>query len=492
MTEPGLRSAIELATAIRARELSAVELLDHYLDRVDRFNPAVNALVTFDLDGARARAEAADRATMAGGPLGVLHGLPCSIKDAIATAGVRTTGGAVELTGNVPATDAPVVARLAAAGANVFAKSNLPRWSGDMQAFNEIFGTTNNPWDLSRGPGGSSGGASAAVAAGLSAFDIGTDIGGSIRGPAHLCGICGHKPSFGIVPALGYIDHVTAGLTEPDINVLGPLARTVDDLSLLLDVIAGPADDRAPGWRLELPGPRASRLADLRIAAWLDDPACPVSADTATALDGLVGLIEGAGGRVDRAARPGIDPEVVRRVGMPLVSAATSPGRTDEEFEHFRRIADSPEGLDPTLVMRARASAIRHRDWLLLTEERERVREQWAQFFTRFDVLLCPVLMIPAFEHQQEGTLYTRTLRVDGVDRPYADIVWWTILIGMAYLPSTVVPVGWTPGGLPVGVQVVGPYLGDRSTLAAARLIERLTGGYRVPPLAAGDQEASP
>ncbi|MDH4076351.1 MAG: amidase family protein, partial [Acidimicrobiia bacterium] len=177
MTEPGLRSAIELATAIRARELSAVELLDHYLDRVDRLNPAINALVTFDLDGARARARAADQVTMAGGPLGALHGLPCSIKDALATAGIRTTGGAVELTDNVPTADAPVVARLVAAGANVFAKSNLPRWSGDMQAFNEIFGTTNNPWDLSRGPGGSSGGASAAVAAGLSAFDIGTDIG---------------------------------------------------------------------------------------------------------------------------------------------------------------------------------------------------------------------------------------------------------------------------------------------------------------------------
>jgi amidase len=487
MTEPGLRSASELAQSIRSRELSAVELLDHYLDRVDRLNPAINALVTFDRNGARVRALAADRATTAGGQLPPLHGLPCTIKDAIATAGLRTTGGATELSSNVPTVDATVVERLRRAGANIFAKSNLPRWSGDMQAFNEIFGTTNNPWDLTRGPGGSSGGAAAAVAAGMTSFDIGTDIGGSIRGPAHLCGICGHKPSFGLVPALGYIDHVTAGLTEPDINVLGPLARTVDDLTLLLDVIAGPTPDRALAWRLELPGPRASRLADLRIAAWLDDPTCPVSSDVAAVLDDLVADLTTAGASVDRSARPGFNPEVVRRVGLPLISAATSPGRTDAEFDQFRRIAAEPEGHEPTLVMRARASAAHHRDWLLATEERERVRRSWAEFFTRFDVLLCPVLIVPAFEHQHEGTLYTRVLTVDGGERPYADLIWWTALIGMAYLPSTVVPVGSTPTGLPVGVQVVGPFLEDRTALSAARHLERLRGGYCPPPMALVD-----
>ena len=484
MTDLGLRPATELLAAIRSREISSLELLEHYLERVDRLNPAINALVTFDIEGARAAAVAADEATVAGVDLGPLHGLPCTMKDAIATAGILTTGGATELADNVPVEDASVVRRLKSAGAYVFAKSNLPRWSGDMQAYNDLFGTTNNPWDLSRGPGGSSGGAAAAVSSGMSPFDIGTDIGGSIRGPAHLSGICGHKPSFGVVSALGYIDHPTAGLTEPDVNVLGPLTRTVDDLQLIFDVIAGPTEDRAPAWRLELPPPRAGRLGDFRIAAWLDDPACPVSSDVTGALEEAVGRIEGEGVAVDRTARPDIDFDVVRRVGLPLISSATSPGRSDEEFDRFRQIVLDPSEADETLVMRAKASVTFHRDWLLLTEERERIRRAWDQFFTGFDIMLCPVLITPAFEHMHEGHLYTRTMTVDGQERPYADLVMWTSLIGMAYLPSTVVPVGWTDDGLPVGIQIVGPFLGDRSTLSVARHLERLTGGYRIPPMA--------
>ncbi len=480
----GLRSATSLSAAIRSREIGSRELLEHYVARVEALNPALNALVTFDLDRARREADDADGSAAGGRWRGPLHGLPCSIKDAIATAGITTTGGATELADNVPVEDATVVDRLRAAGAIVFAKSNLPRWSGDMQSFNELFGTTNNPWDLTRGPGGSSGGAAAAVAAGMSAFDIGTDIGGSIRGPAHLSGICGHKPSFGIVPALGYIDHPSAGSTEPDVNVLGPLTRSVDDLALILDVIAGPTPDRSPGWTLQLPPVRHRSIGDYRVAAWLDDASCPVSAAVATVLDEAVEALAAAGPAIDRSARPELDFDVVRQVGLPLIAAATSPGRTDEEFDRFRRILVDGSDVDETLLRRARGSAIDHRAWLLLTEERERIRAIWSRFFERFDVLLCPVLIVPAFEHQHEGNLYTRRLIVDGVERPYADLITWTSLIGMAYLPSTVVPVGWTPDGLPVGMQIVGPFLGDRTTLAFARYVERVTGGYRVPPRA--------
>ncbi len=266
--------------------------------------------------------------------------------------------------------------------------------------------------------------------------------------------------------------------------MLGPLARTVEDLQLIFDVIAGPTEDRAPAWRLDLPPARATRLADFRIAAWLDDPSCPVSNDVSVALENVVGQIEGEGVAVDRSARPEIDFDVVRRVGLPLISSATSPGRTDEEFERFSKIVLDPDGADETLLMRARASVTFHRDWLLLTEERERVRRAWDAFFTRYDIMLCPVLIAPAFEHIHEGHLYSRTLTLDGQERPYADLIMWTSLIGMAYLPSTVVPVGWTDDGLPVGIQIVGPFLGDRSTLTVARHLERLTGGYRIPPMA--------
>ena len=196
----GLSTATDLAAELAAGRLSSRELLDHYLGRVERLNPAINAVITLDVEAARRAAAAADEAFAAGGPTGPLHGLPITVKDAIATAGMRSTGGATELADNVPDEDAPVVAAVRAAGAVVFGKTNLPRWSGDAQSFNTMFGTTNNPWDLARGPGGSSGGASAAVSAGLTSFEIGTDIGGSVRLPAAHCGLYGLKPSLGRIP----------------------------------------------------------------------------------------------------------------------------------------------------------------------------------------------------------------------------------------------------------------------------------------------------
>src|SRR5688572_19885678 len=240
--------AIDLAAAVRRREVGSVELLDLYLDRIDRLGGAVNAVVTLDVDGARAACAAADEAVARGDDVGPLHGLPITVKDAIETAGIRSTGGAVELTDHVPASDAPVVARVKEAGAIVFGKTNLPRWSGDLQSYNEIFGTTNNPWDTSRAPGGSSGGPAAAVAAGLTAFEIGTDIAGSIRIPSHFCGTFGLKPSYGVVSQRGYLDRVGGGTTDADINVFGPMARSAEDLDLLLDVMAGPDADRSPAW----------------------------------------------------------------------------------------------------------------------------------------------------------------------------------------------------------------------------------------------------
>jgi amidase len=485
MTETGLglRSATALARSIAAKEISSRELLDHYRWRIEQLNDQLNAIVTFDWDRAQAAADAADEVTASGQILGPLHGLPVSIKDAIATEGIRSTGGATELSEHVPVADAPVVSSIRDAGAIVFGKSNLPRWSGDVQAFNPIFGTTNNPWDVTRGPGGSSGGASAAVAAGLTSFELGTDIGGSIRLPAHLAGVCGHKPSFGIVPQLGYLDHPTGGISEADVNVFGPLARSVDDLEVLLDVIAGPTDRHAPAWSLDLPSPRHESAEQLRVAAWLDDATCPVASDMAVLLERAAASLENAGATVDRSARPDITLSRVWEVGLPLVSAATTPARTSDEFARQIRQSED-QSLDPTTRMRATASAIRHRDWLLLTEERDQDRARWDHFFTTHDVLLCPVAASTAFPHMPDGNLYSRIIDIDGVERPYADLIAWTSFIGYVHLPSTVVPIGVTPGGLPVGIQVVAPYLEDRTGLAVARLLEELLGGYQVPPMA--------
>lgn len=479
----GLRSAGELLGMLKSREISSVELLEHFLERNDALHPQINAIVTLDIERAVASAKASDQRRMANEDVGELDGLPMTIKDAIAVAGVRSTGGAIELEHHVPERDAEVVTKVRDAGAVIFGKTNLPRWSGDVQAFNEIFGTTNNPWNLDCGPGGSSGGASAAIASGLTALDIGTDIGGSVRLPAHFAGVCGHKPSFGVVSQIGYIDHVSYGLSEADVNVFGPLARTVGDLELLFDVIRGPRDEASGGWRLALPDARGT-AKELRVAAWLDDPDCPVSNAVSGVLDDAVAAMESDGISVDRSARPAVPFNDVREVGLPLISAAVSPGRTEEEQAALQKLA-TDSSASPTMRMRARASTISHREWLLLTEKRDTNRLLWADFFADFDVLLAPVAFVPAFEHQHDGILYTRTLTVDGTTRPYADLIVWTSQFGYVYLPSTVVPVGWTDDGRPVGIQVVGPYLGDRTTLEFAKYVESLLGGYRVPPIAA-------
>ena len=244
MTDLWRLDARKAAAAIRSKAVSSSELLEVYLDRIDRHNPRLNAVVTIDADGARRAALAADDAVVRGEDLGPLHGLPITVKDALETKGIRSTGGATELRDHVPTEDAPAVARVKEAGAIVFAKTNAPKWSMNNQTHNELFGVTRNPWDDSRSPGGSSGGPAVSVACGFSAFEIGTDIGGSIRMPAHFTGICGHKPSFGIVPSRGYLDHIGGGLTEADINVVGPMARSVADLGLLLGILAGVDGDR--------------------------------------------------------------------------------------------------------------------------------------------------------------------------------------------------------------------------------------------------------
>ncbi|MDA2944785.1 MAG: amidase family protein [Actinomycetota bacterium] len=468
-----LVTATDQLAALNRREISAVELLQAHLVRQDEIHDQVNAIVTLDIDRAMDTARSIDDDRATGRALGPMAGLPMTVKDALATAGIRSTGGAAELLDHVPDADAEVVAATRTAGAVIWGKSNLPRWSGDIQARNPMFGATNNPWDLTRGPGGSSGGAAAAVATGITPLEIGTDIGGSIRLPAHFSGVCGHKPSYGTVSQRGYIDRWPVARVEADINGVGPLARHPDDLELLLEVI------RRPDSTLD-----ATRGAarDLRVAAWLDDPACPLNADVASVLNEAVAEIEASGVTIDRAARPSHRFDDVFSIGLPLLMATLSPGRTDDEFDDLMAKRDDP---DPTMRMRASGSTMSHREWFRLAEEREARRNSWADFFTQHDVLLAPVAFTTAFEHVDSGNLYTRRLPGDDGDRPYADLLSWTVQFGYVHLPVTVVPAGWTPAGLPVGIQIVGPYLGDRTTLEFARLVHEVTGGWRVPPIVA-------
>jgi amidase len=480
------RSASALRGALDAGEVSSRELLEHQLARVEALDPAVNAVVTTDPDAARAAADAADRARAAGERRPLL-GLPMTVKDCFETAGMRTTGGVPELASHVPARDADAVARLRAAGAVLFGKTNTPTWASDWQTWNPLFGRTANPWDPARSPGGSSGGSAAALAAGLVPLELGSDIGGSIRVPAHWSGVCGHKPSHGLVPQRGHIPPPPGDRAEADLNVVGPLARAVDDLELALDVLAGPPADRAVAWRLALPPPRARTLRELRVAAWLDDADFPVDDAMHAVLVETVDALRGEGVRVDDAARPAFRLREAVDVYLDLFMPLNTRFQDDASFAALVVGAEAlPADADDLLARSLRAQAGRHRDWLRAHERREAMRARWDAFFREVDVLLCPVNPCAAIPHDVDTPIFARQVTVSGRPRPYLELIAWPALVTVAWLPSTVVPVGRTPEGLPVGVQVVAPYLEDRTGLAFARGLEALRGGFQPPPRFAG------
>lgn len=440
--------AVELLDLLRRREVSSRELLATYLERVERINPTVNAIVTLDAERALERAGRADDARAHGEDWGAMHGLPITVKDVFETAGMRTTAGAVGLADHVPERDATLVARLRRAGAIIFAKTNTPEMASDGQTFNDLFGTTNNPWDQSLTPGGSSGGCGAALATGLSALSFGSDIAGSIRIPASFCGVYGHKPSFGLIPQRGHIPGPPGELIERDINVVGPLARDARDLDLALSVLAGPITQDALGWRAPLAPARNRALSELRVAAWLDDPACPVDDSVRVRLEALVEALRAAGAAVDERARPDFE--------------------FGPAFELYLKLLRLDENLT-------------HGEWLELDQRRQALREAWAELFAAYDVLVCPVCSTPPFPHDQRPRGERRYV-INGEDRPMSDYVAWPGLIGMAYLPSTSTPLGPNADGLPVGAQVVGPHLADRMTIDVAHRLRAVIGGFERPP----------
>ncbi len=470
-------SARDLAERIRRREVSSREALDHLLDRVARLDGPVNCVVTIDAERARREADAADRALAAGNVAGPLHGVPMTIKDSFTTAGMRTTSGAPELSDHVPAEDAWPVARLREAGAVIYGKTNLPIYAGDFQSYNHVFGTTNNPYDLERTPGGSSGGSSAALACRFTPLELGSDIGGSIRLPSHMAGVYGHKPTYGIVPAHGQIPGPPGTLSQADLAVAGPMARTVGDLEVGLSLLAGPDRWNTPAWRLELPPPRATEPRGLRIAAWLDDARCPVEPDVSSLLQSAATALAEAGASVDTDARPGFTLAKVADTFTALLHAALAGGYTREQIERF-----AADDTDTGLGLVHRSASIRHREWLSANERRLQMRRRCEEFFADWDVLLLPVMPVPAIKHDHTEPIAGRTGLINGRAVPYWDLATWMAPAGACYLPATVVPVGLTPGGLPVGIQIVGPYLHDRTTLAVAALLESLLGGCPAPP----------
>jgi amidase len=481
MLDVPFRSARQLAADIRRKKIGCLELLDLYLARVEKFDRALNAVVVRDFDRARTRARAADRALARRDAWGPLHGVPMTIKESYDVAGLPTTWGVPAYKDRIAARNAVAVDRLLGAGVVLFGKTNVPAYLADWQSFNAIYGTTNNPWDVARSPGGSSGGSAAALAAGLTALEAGSDIGSSIRNPAHFCGVFGHKPTWGLVPRAG---QALPWQTAPvDIDVVGPLARSTDDLEIALGVMAGPDEIEAAGWQLRLRPPRQKRLRDFKVALMLDAPGIDVDREVKQRLQALGDFLRRQKAKVDDRARPAIDAGEAFSVYTRLLRSATSDRQSDAEFETNTAIARTLAAGDESYFARAtRAAVLSHRDWLAANEARHRMRLAWAEFFSRYDLLLCPVAGVAAFPHDQKGERYERTLVVNGKRVPVTDHLFWAGYTGASYLPSTAAPCGFTPGGLPVGVQIVGPQYGDLTCLRFARLLEREFQAFVPPP----------
>ena len=468
MTELAFRSASDLAASIKARDISCVELLNLYLDRVDRINADLNAIIVQIRDAAMARAEEADRALAKGEDWGPLHGVPMTTKESYDIAGTPTTWGAPHLKDNIASKDALAVSRLKAAGAVIFGKTNVPLMLSDFQSYNDIYGTTNNPWDLGRTPGGSSGGAAAALAAGLTGLETGSDIGGSIRNPAHFCGVFGHKPTWNLLPPRG---HAMPGILSPsDISVIGPLGRSASDVETAVRIMAGPDEITSRGMKLDLP-PLIKPLSELSVAVWRDDAMAPVDASVSARVDAVAQALADAGAQVDFDARP-VDARHAHTVYQCLLQATMSARLPEDRYREIeRRVAAMDPADDSIGAAIQRSQVARFRDWTANNEQRTHLRWQWHEFFARFDVVLAPVMATSAFVHDHRP-FGERTVVVNGEPVSYFDQVFWAGLASVAYLPATVIPTGPDAAGLPIGVQIIGPEYGDLITMGVARLLE--------------------
>ena len=476
-----------LARRIRNRAITAEAALEYFIDRVERLDGPLNAVVVRRFDLARERAREADRALARGEEWGALHGVPMTVKETYEIAGWPTTAGVDGLRDHVSNTTSRAVQRLIDAGAVIFGKTNVPAYAGDLQSYNDIYGTTNNPWNTDLTPGGSSGGAATALAAGFSPLELGSDIGGSIRTPSAFCGVCGLKPSYGLISTRGHVPGPPGALARRDLSVAGPMALNVGDLELALEVLAAPEPEEAPAWRLALPPSRHLDLADFRVAAWLDDPRCPVDDTLKTALERLLAELAEAGVAVDPAARPqGLTLDAAYDVYYQLLAGTMGSGLPEGLYQQMAENAAAAPADDNSYRARfARGATQSHADWQRADERRQSMRQAWQHFFQDYDVLLCPVVQTLPFPHQHTPGPDARVLSVNGVDQPYMDILVWAGLAGGVYLPALSLPIGLTRDGLPLAVQIVGPYLEDRTVLAfAARLAEILA---PLPPAPAAE-----
>lgn len=476
------RTAKDLVALLQARQVSAVELLDRTIARIEAHDGKLNAVVVRDFERARAAAAEADRA-LARGERRPLLGVPMTVKEAFNVASLPTTRG-IAGTEHIPVSDdAVAVARLKAAGAIVLGKTNVPLMLADMQSYNSIYGTTNNPWDLDRTPGGSSGGSAAALAAGYVSLELGTDLGGSLRVPASFCGVFAHKPTYGVVPMRGSVRQGPLSVpVRVDLAVAGPMARSAGDLALALDVIAGPDDADALAYKLVLPPPRHTDLKDFRVLVVDDHPLLPTAGTVRSALDNIADRLAKSGVKVARTSPLLPDLALVGRAFTLLLMAFFGANFPDDVYARWQSAAATlpPDDVGLTAIS-LRGSVMSYREWTRTDRIRTGIADRWHRLFRDWDVLLCPAMPTPAFAHDHSDK-NARRISIDGSEVPYGDQAMWNSIATLAGLPATAMPIGLSGEGLPIGMQIIGPYLEDRTTIAFADLIEREFGGFVAPP----------
>jgi len=478
-------TAVDMLAALDRRDVSAVELLDIHRRRIERHNPTLNAIVEPDFDRARRDAEAAD-ARRARGERAPLLGLPMTLKESINVRGLRTTCGMPAWKDYRSEHDAPIAARVKAAGAVVMAKTNVPQMLADWQSANPVHGRTCNPWNLACTPGGSTGGGSAALAAGLTPLEFGSDIGGSIRVPAVFCGIYGHRPSETAMPRSGQFPYPPMPNPAVVMGVQGPMARSAEDLALALDVAAGPEVGEDVAWRLALPAARHERLADFRVAILPPVDWVPLDAEIAASLDVVASRLAALGCRV-KAAQPDTLGDHRKHYALYLtLLAAVVWSRAPADL---RRARVEVLGTRDDEWSRAQRTGIESPapDLFGWIAQREAYRAGWRAFFREWDVLLAPAYFAPAYPHHEvpwPGTPESirRTLDVNGRPVLHELGLFYPSVATLAGQPATAFPVGLTRGGLPIGLQAIGPYLEDRTPLRFAALLSREIGGFRRPP----------
>ena len=459
MNETLFQSATDAADMLRRKRISSQELTEMLLRRIAAANPALNAVVELRREKALQEAAAADEAIAQGIP-GPLRGVPMTIKEAFNVAGLHTTWGNPAWKDYVATWDATVVRRLKQAGAIIIGKTNVPFMLADFgQTANELYGVSNNPWDTTRTPGGSTGGGAAALASGMTFLELGSDLVGSIRIPASFCGVYGLRPSVEIVPLTGF--QPPGPPPGPSdmlyMSAVGPLSRSAQDLRTALRVTAGPEEPTANAYSWTLPPPRQTRLRDFRVGVVLDHPYAPVSSEVTALLSNAVDTLARAGATIVEGWPEGVDP----------VRQSESFGFHVQLFFAFQQPGEDSGKLS---------------DFIHHENQRMSMRAAWSRYFDEMDVFFCPTNFTPPFPHDNRPFENRRIGTPEG-KRSYENQVFWISHASLPGLPAAVAPIGRTPAGLPVGAQIIGPLYGDDTAITFAELLGDVVGGYETPPI---------